>query len=153
MAVDPAALRQIAAQLQAGVVLRLHSPIAEKPKRHVMIYADANRSLAFMINTKPPPFIAKNPDRLARQVLMPQCLHKFMQHDSHITGDDVLGIACRKDGLTGTMQDLIQAVADGRVEILGNLHRSLFGLVAAAADGSRHIANRDAVLIAAAFKI
>jgi len=152
MTPDPAALRQIAAQLQAGVVLNLYSPVAGKDKFHILIHAGSERSLAFIINTRPAPFVLKDPDRASRHIVIPKALHAFLDYDSHIACDEALGIACGPGRSIGTMQHVINAVVTNEAKIIGSLDRSMFAAVAAAAAGSRLIAPRDAVLIAAAFK-
>lgn len=148
---DPAALRQVAAQLKAGAVLKLYSPIAENYKRQVLIYAGGDRSLAFLINTRLAPLIVNDPDRSCRHIMMSKALHPFMAHDSYIACDDTIGIACGPGGVTGTVQHLIEAILIDQVKILGMLHSSLFPNVMAAASGSRLIADRDAAIIMTAF--
>src|ERR1017187_9394914 len=116
---DPAALRQHAATLRAGVVLRLYQPIADKPKRHVLIAVSADRSLAFLINTTPSLFIQRQPDFLHRQVLMRQSDHPFMRHDSYIACHDTVRLA--------PINELAAGLCDGSVERLGYVQASLFG--------------------------
>jgi hypothetical protein len=140
---DPAALRAHALTLRAGVVLRRYDHVAEKTKRLVLIVATAERSLAFYINTQPSRFICAQADLLRRQVLMPQSLHPFMQHDSHIACHDTVSV--------GAMSQLVTGLCDGSVERLGAVHESLPELIGIAAAGSKLIAQRDHELIERAF--
>jgi hypothetical protein len=148
---DPAALRQVAAQLQVGVVLNLYSPIACKDKFHILIYAGNDRSIAFLINTTPAAFILKDPQRAARHIVIKRDLHPFLDYDSYIACDETVGISCGPDCRIATMQELIEAVSCGEVKIIGSLHRSMFTAATAAANGSRTISARDAAKITAAF--
>jgi hypothetical protein len=140
---DPAALRAYALTLRAGVVLRRYDHVAEKTKRLVLIVASPERSLAFFINTHPSQFIRAQPDLLRRQVLMPQSLHPFMQHDSHI--------ACHDTVTIGTIGQLAAGLHDRSIERLGTIHESLHELIGIAAAGSKTIAQRDHELIGRAF--
>src|ERR1700674_2821178 len=148
---DPAALRQVAAQLQVGVVLNLYLPIAGKDKIHILIHADNNRSLAFIINSRPAPFILRDPNRASRHILMPKTLHPYLDYDSHIACDEAVGIACGPSNRIGTVQELIAAIIAKKVKVIGSLDRSMFPQVVAAANGSRLIAARDAAIIVNAF--
>jgi hypothetical protein len=140
---DPAALRQYAGALRAGVVLRLHQPIAEKIKRHVLIAATGERSLAFIINSKPSPFIQRQPDLLRRQVLMTKADHSFMQHDSYIACHDIVRL--------DPIDRLAVGIANRTVERLGYIEQAVCELICVASEGSRLISPRDQKLIAAVF--
>jgi hypothetical protein len=140
---DPAALRAHALTLRAGVVLRRYDPVAEKTKRLVLIVATPERSLAFFINTQPSQFIRAQPDLLRRQVLMPQSLHPFMQHDSYIACHDTVSI--------GTIGQLAAGLSDRSVQRLGTVHESLHEMIGIATAGSKLIAQRDHELIERAF--
>ena len=110
---DPAELRAHSLTLRAGVVLRRYDHVAEKTKRLVLIVANIERSLAFFINTRPSGFIRAQPELLRRQALMPQALHPFMHHDSHI--------ACHDTVNTGTIAQLVTGLCDGSIERLGTI--------------------------------
>lgn len=140
---DPAALRQQLAALRPGVVLHLYQSVAGKDKFHVLIAAAADRSLGFLINTHPSPFIERQADRLRRQLLMSKALHPFMHHDSYIACDDPVPLPLSNDLAVG--------LCAGRIQRVGVVHVSLHKLIGAAADGSGLIAPRDAELIARAF--
>jgi hypothetical protein len=140
---DQAALRQQMMSLRAGVVLHLYQPLAGKEKFHVLIAALGDRSLGFLINSRPSPFIERQADRLRRQLLMSKDLHPFLQHDSYVACDDTVKLPCARDLAEGLCVDRIQRV--------GIIHVSLHGPIRAAAEGSRLIATRDAELIARAF--
>jgi hypothetical protein len=140
---DQAALRQQMMSLRAGVVLHLYQPLAGKEKFHVLIAALGDRSLGFLINSRPSPFIERQADRLRRHLLMPKALHAFLEHDSYIACDDPVKLPCAKDLAEGLCMDRIQRV--------GVVHGSLHSSIRAAAEGSILIATRDAELIARAF--
>lgn len=140
---DPAQLRQFIAQLRPGAVVRLHQPVADKVKRHVLISAAAERSLAFIINTLPSPFILAREELKRRQVLMLKADHSFMHHDSYVACHDTVRLPAARD-----FAGLLWA---GKAQILGNLHASLYEAIAAAANGSPLIADRDVRLIVAGF--
>jgi hypothetical protein len=140
---DPAELRAHALTLRAGVVLRRYDHVAEKTKRLVLILANAERSLAFFINSQPSAFIRAQPELLRRQVPMPQSMHPFMHHDSHIACHDTVNV--------GTFAQLVAGLCDGSVERLGTVHASLHELIGIAAARSKLIAQRDQDLIAQAF--
>ncbi len=137
---DPATLRQCAAKLVPGVVLRLHNERAKKQKWHVLICAMQDRSLAFLINTRVAPFIRRQPDRLARHVPIGKLEHPFLDYDSTVACDDAIVIE--------NVRELAQGIAEGRVEVLGRIATSLQAAIVAASIGSRLIADRDAQLIA-----
>jgi hypothetical protein len=141
----PATLRQYAATLRAGAVLRLYQPVAEKIKRHVLISASADRTLAFLINTQPSPFIRRQAELLHRQVLTAKSTHQFMQHDSYIACHDTVSLVL--------FYQLAAGLHVGSIERLGAVEISLFTQIATAANGSRLIALRDAELIKAAFAV
>jgi hypothetical protein len=140
---DQAALRQHMMSLRAGAVLHLYQPLAGKEKFHVLIAALGDRSLGFLINTRPSPFIERQADRLRRHLLMPKALHGFLEHDSYIACDDTVKLPCARDLAEGLCTDRIQRV--------GIVHASLHSQIRVAAEGSDTIATRDAELIARAF--
>jgi hypothetical protein len=140
---DQAALRQHMTSLVAGAVLHLYQPLAGKQKFHVLIAALGDRSLGFLINSRPSPFIERQPDRLRRHLLMPKALHMFMEHDSYIACDDPVNLPCARD--------LAEGLCMNRIQRVGIIHASLHGSIRAAAEGSQLIATRDAELIARAF--
>jgi hypothetical protein len=140
---DPAELRKQALTLRAGVVLRVYQPIAEKTKRHVLIAATPERSLAFLINTAPSPFIQRQPELLRRQVLMERSIHTFMHHDSYIGCHDTVRL--------DPIGELARGLCEGSVERLGYVHKSIHELIGIAAAGSKLISVRDSLLIATAF--
>jgi hypothetical protein len=140
---DPAALRQYAGTLRAGVVLRMHQPIAEKIKRHVLIAASGDRSLAFIINSNPSPFLQRQPYLLRRQVLMSKAEHPFMQHDSYI--------ACHDTVRLDPIDALAAGLVGGSVRRLGFIRDDLWESICVASAGSRLISPRDQKLIAAVF--
>jgi len=141
---DPARMRQAAAQLTAGAVLRFFSIRARKVKMHVLIAAMADRSLGFFVNTKPAPFIVRNPDLLRRQVDLPRATHPFLTYDSSLGCHDV-------DRLPPA-RELAEGLVEGDIELLGKLDRSVYSVVISAATGSPLIAMRDQGLITRAFK-
>lgn len=141
--IDPAELRQVALRLKPGVILRMYQPIAEKVKRHILIAAAADRSLAFIINTRPSPFVAARPEWMMRQLIMPRAEHMFMQHDSYIACHDTVGLPAAAE--------LARLVCTGEGEILGTLSQKLMGSIVSAAAGSSLIADRDMRLIVAGF--
>jgi hypothetical protein len=49
------------------------------------------------------------------------------------------------------VRELAEGIVEGHIKVLGQLHRSLYPSVAAAASGSKLIATRDAALIIVAF--
>jgi hypothetical protein len=141
--IDPASLRQFAPALRAGSVLHLYDPVAGKPKYHVVIVVSAERSLGFIINSRPSPFIQRQPELLRRQVPMLLQEHPFMRHDSVI--------ACHDTVKLPTRDVLIEGLLHGVVDHLGRIHQTLFGQIAAAAAGSALIAERDSALIVQSF--
>jgi len=124
-------------------VLHLHQPLAGKQKFHVLIAAAPERSLGFIINSRPSPFIQRRPELLCRQVAMLSAVHPFMQHDSVI--------ACHEAVRLPPRDELIDRLIEGSAEHIGHVHQTLFGLIAQAAAGSSTIAERDATLIVRAF--
>jgi hypothetical protein len=140
---DPATFRQFAAALRPGSILHLYQAIVGKPKFHVLIAASAERSLGFVINTRPSPFIQRRPELMRRQVPMPLATHPFMHHDSFIACDDTVKLPTR--------DELIAGLCDRNINQVGNVHQTLFGSIALAAAGSATIAGRDADLISGAF--
>jgi hypothetical protein len=141
--IDPAQLRQIISQLKPGVVLRMYQPVAEKFKRHILIATAADRSIGFMINTTPGPFIAARPELLKRQVSMPLADHGFMHHDSSIACHDTVRLPAARDLAVGVWAQ--------EIEILGILSPGVVRQIANAAKGSPLIADRDLELIVASF--
>ena len=140
---DPAQLRQFVAQLRPGTVLRLYQPIAEKVKRHVLIASGPDRSLAFIINTQPSPFIRAREELRQRQVLMRVADHPFMQHDSFI--------ACHDTVRLPAAPELARLLYEREAQVLGALSTSLYALITRAVTGSSLIAERDMKVIMAAF--
>jgi hypothetical protein len=140
---DPALLRQFAAALRPGAVLHLYQPLTGKHKFHAVITVAHDRSLGFIINSQPSPFIKSRPDLLRRQVAMLLTAHPFMKRDSVI--------ACHDTVKMPTLDELIDRLIDRSAEHVGYVDRSLFGSIALAAAGSPTIAARDADLIARAF--
>lgn len=140
---DPAQLRQFMAQLRPGAVVRLYQPVAEKVKRHVLISAAADRTVAFIINTQPSPFIIAREEFKRRQVLMLKADHSFMDHNSYI--------ACHDTVRLQAAPELARLVWAGDAQILGTLHESLYEAITEAADKSPLIADRDMQLIVAGF--
>ncbi len=116
---------------------------AGKTKLHILIAAAEDRSLAFFINTRPAPFVARDPDLAARQVFISKQLHPFLAHDSCIACEDAARLPSRRE--------LASKIVDGDIKVLGHLHRSLYPQVMAATAGSPLIAERDAALIVVAF--
>jgi hypothetical protein len=140
---DPAALLQYRSRLNPGAVLRLYSGVAEKTKRHVLIFANSDRALAFLINSTPSALVRSKPDWLKRQVLMPQETHRFMDHDSHIACHDTVALP--------KFATLAEGLANGHVEHLGDVDRALHPRIVAATAGSNLIAARDINLIVVRF--
>lgn len=140
---DPAQLRQLALQLRPGTVLRLYQPVAEKVKLHLLIAAAAERSLAFIINTQPSPFIMAREELRRRQVLMLQVKHPFMHHDSYI--------ACHDTVRLPPVPELARLLWAREAQILGTVDLGLYPQITAAAADSVLIADRDMPLIKAAF--
>jgi hypothetical protein len=142
-ALDPAALQQFQSKLQPGSVLRLHSGVAGKTKRHVLIFANAERSLAFFINSRPSDLVLSRADWAQRQIVLPLATHSFMSTDSVI--------ACHDTVALGSFAELAAGLAAKRVEYLGAIDKTLYAAIAAAAAHSKLIADRDHRLIAATF--
>ena len=142
---DPARIRQWVARLRPGAVIKLYSALAGKNKRHGLISATADRSVAFFINTRPADFIRARPDLLKRQVLMPLASHRFMAYDSHIACHDTVRIP--------TMAYLVAGLDDDSIQLLGHVHRSLFPAIINSARGSPNISERDLVLIVSGFTV
>jgi hypothetical protein len=140
---DPSELRQFAAALRPGAVLHLYSHLAGKPKYHALISAADERSLAFIINTRPSQLIERQPDLLRRQVLMQLSAHPFMGHDSYIACHDTVALPTRSELIDGLLQRAIDHV--------GRLDAGVYAHIAAAAQRSALIAERDSALITAAF--
>src|SRR6185437_2009190 len=122
---DPSRLRQFAGALRAGSILHMYQPVACKNKFHVLIASMDDRSLGFIINSRPSPMIQRQPDLLRRQVLMPKSAHPFMAHDSFI--------ACHDTVLLPTRDELIQGLVDRTVDHVGYVATSLHGPIATAA--------------------
>lgn len=137
---DPATLRQYAGTLRAGLVLSLYQPIAQKTKYHVLIAASVDRSLAFIINSSPSPFIQRQPDLLRRQVVMTKADHPFMRHDSYI--------ACHDTVRLDPMDTLASGIGNGTIKRLGFIQDAVWELICVASEGSRLISPRDQKLIA-----
>lgn len=140
---DPATARQFVAALRPGAVLHLLQPFIGKHKFHVLISATVERSIGFLINTLPSPFVQNRPDLLRRHLLMPVSTHPFMRHDSFIACDDTVKLPAR--------DQLIAGLCDRTIEQVGYVSRTLFPAMVAAAEGSRMIATRDAELLRQAF--
>jgi hypothetical protein len=140
---DPSTLRQFAPALRSGAVLHLFQPIAGKAKYHVLIASADERSLGFIINSRPSPFIMRNLDLQRRQVLMGHATHPFMHHDSFIACHDTVSLPPR--------ERLVDGMLKGQVDHVGAVARELHAQIAAAARGSPLIATREAALIVAAF--
>lgn len=138
--IDPAALRQRVAQLSPGVVLRLYNDRAHKHKWHILICALQDRSLVFLINTRPAPFIQRQPDRLARHIEISKAEHPFLDYDCTVACDDVVAI----EGV----RELAHGMVNGRVEVLGRITPNLCEAIVNASAGSQLIAPRDVQLIA-----
>jgi hypothetical protein len=140
---DPAELRHQAAKLRAGVVLRLYQPIAEKIKLHVLIAASADRSLGFIINTRPSPFVASNADFMRRQVPLTKADHRFLHHDSFI--------ACHDTVRLDPTNVLAKGLCDGTATLLGYIERDVCELICEAVEGSKLISQRDQKTVASVF--
>ena len=141
---DPAVVRQYAASLSAGVVLRCEQPVAEKIKRHVLIAATAQRSIAFLINSNISQFLRGKPELLRRQVLMTQAEHPFMQHDSFI--------ACHDTVRLDTIDQLAAGMQRKTIQRLGYVDLAVCELILKASQGSPLIAPRDQELISSVFR-
>ena len=141
--IDPATARQFAMALRPGAVLHLLQPLTGKHKFHVLIAATEQRSIAFLINSRPSPFIQNRPELLHRQVPLLIAAHPFMKHDSVIACHDSLKLPAR--------DELIAGLCDRSINQVGHVHQSLFALMASATVGSPLISVRDAELIATAF--
>jgi hypothetical protein len=140
---DPAMLRQFAAPLLPGAVIHCFQPIANKLKFHVLISAKDERSIGFLINTQPSPFIQRRPERMQRHVPLLLQHHPFMDHDSFVACDETVKLPGRAE--------LLDRLCNREIEYSGSTARDLFGPIALAAAGSPLISSRDAALIAAAF--
>lgn len=140
---DPSTLRQFAGALRPGAVLHLYQHVASKDKFHVLIAAMDDRSLGFIINSRPSAWAQKRPDVLRRQILMAHADHPFMSHDSHIACDDAILLPSR--------EDLIDGLVNRAVDHVGHVALSLYPQIIAAAHGSSLIAPRDTDLIVSAF--
>lgn len=141
---DPAQSRQLLTQLRPGCVLRMYQPLAEKVKRHVLIAAMADRSIAFLINTRPSILIERRQEFLRRQLLMPLNEHPFMSHDSYIACHDTVRLPAAKE--------LVEQLHARRIEILGYISRGVVAKIASMSAGSPVIAERDLQLIATNFR-
>jgi hypothetical protein len=124
-------------------VLRGYQRIAGKDKRHVLIFSDADRSLAFLINSRPSPFVQKDPEFARRQVPMPLRDHPFMAWDSYI--------ACHDTVRLPPFPELVAGIEAGEFVRLGTVDRRLFPVIVTAAEGCRLISRRDAAAIRSSF--
>jgi hypothetical protein len=140
---DPSTLRQFAAALRPGAVLHLYQHVASKNKFHVLISATDERSIAFIINSRPSAYIQKRPDLMNRQISMPHSSHRFMAHDSYI--------ACHDTFLLPSREEIVDGLLNRSVDHVGHVELSLYPQIAAGAADSALIAPRDADLIVAAF--
>lgn len=142
---DPTRIRQAATSLKPGSVLRFFSPRARKVKLHVLIASMADRSIAFYINTRPAPFIIRDAELAKRQIEVTKNIHPFLTYDSFVACHDVCPL--------GPMRELAEGIVSNEVEIIGQLHASLYDAVLLASRDSPLIADRDQTVISRAFNL
>jgi len=141
--IDPATIKRFASALQPGSVLGLLQPVAGKFKFHVTISIAEQRSVGFIINTRPSRFIMVRPELVRRQVPLLLEQHPFMKHDSFI--------ACHDTVKLPTRDELIDMLILQRASHLGRVASAIHAEIAFAAAGSPLIAERDSGLIVKAF--
>jgi hypothetical protein len=143
---DPAAIQQYRSQLQPGAVLELYSGLAGKPKFHVVICSQSDKTLSFFINTRVSDFIKSRPDAAKRQVLIAKdnSDHSFLDHDSFVACHAVVAIE--------SFRDLALGLHSRRVKCLGHISKQMWAKLASAATGSIEISKADQEKIIAAFE-
>jgi hypothetical protein len=71
---------------KAGIVVKLHCDFTDppKPKRMLIVAANRERPLLFIINSEPTEFAKANKRLIAQHLLLEKATENFLDHDSYL---------------------------------------------------------------------